>query len=76
MFGVDLVRETTFSSRHDRFPVPLPCPNCGRTMQLTRSTADTGGISQIRSFGCGECGIWTSEDAMSRPSSGWSSQAA
>jgi hypothetical protein len=58
---------------HDRAPVPLPCPNCGRTMQLTRATAHTGGISELRSYGCGECGLWTSEDAMSRR--GWSSEA-
>jgi predicted RNA-binding Zn-ribbon protein involved in translation (DUF1610 family) len=38
-----------------------PCPNCGRTMQLYRSTAHTGGISEIRSYGCAECGLWTSD---------------
>ena len=38
-----------------------PCPNCGRTMQLTRSTAHTGGISGLRSYGCAECGIWSAE---------------
>jgi predicted RNA-binding Zn-ribbon protein involved in translation (DUF1610 family) len=47
----------------DRFPVDLPCPNCGRTMQLRRSTADTAGISEIHSYGCGECGLWTAADA-------------
>ncbi|HEY2535141.1 MAG TPA: hypothetical protein VGJ20_45785 [Xanthobacteraceae bacterium] len=67
MLSYETVR---FSS--DRFPVPLPCPNCGRTMQLTRATAHTGGISELRSYGCGECGLWTSEDAMSRR--GWSSE--
>lgn len=41
---------------------PHPCPNCGRTMQLTRSTAHTGGISGLRSYGCAECGIWSAED--------------
>ncbi len=48
----------------DRFPVPLPCPNCGRTMQLTRSAAD-GGMSATQSYGCAECGLWTTEDAFS-----------
>jgi len=38
-----------------------PCPNCGRTMQLFRSAAHTGGISEIRSYGCAECGLWTSD---------------
>jgi predicted RNA-binding Zn-ribbon protein involved in translation (DUF1610 family) len=60
-----LLRETVRFPR-ERFPVPLPCPNCGRTMQLTRSTADTCGISEIRSYGCGECGLWITEDSMSR----------
>ncbi|MGA7791077.1 MAG: hypothetical protein WCA56_23240 [Xanthobacteraceae bacterium] len=43
--------------------VPHPCPNCGRTMQLTRGTAHTGGISDVQSYGCAECGIWTVETA-------------
>jgi hypothetical protein len=30
-------------------------------MQLFRSAAHTGGISEIRSFGCAECGLWTSD---------------
>lgn len=45
----------------ERIPVSHPCPNCGRSMQLTRATADTGGISEVRSFGCGECGVWIAE---------------
>jgi predicted RNA-binding Zn-ribbon protein involved in translation (DUF1610 family) len=58
----------------DRFPVPLPCPNCGRTMQLTRSTADTSGITEMRSYGCAECGLWTTEDSFSprhTPTASW-----
>lgn len=42
--------------------VAHPCPNCGRTMQLTRATAHTGGISETHSYGCAECGIWTTAD--------------
>ncbi len=38
-----------------------PCPNCGRTMQLTRSVATSGGISGFHTHGCGECGIWAME---------------
>ncbi len=61
------LRETDRLPR-DRLPIPLPCPTCGRTMQLRRSTADTCGITEIRRYGCGECGLWITEDSMSRPS--------
>jgi predicted RNA-binding Zn-ribbon protein involved in translation (DUF1610 family) len=54
--------ETRFPS--DRFPVDLPCPNCGRTMQLKRSTADTSGISEVHSYGCAECGLWTAAGSI------------
>jgi hypothetical protein len=40
---------------------PHPCPNCGRTMQLSRSAAHSGGISGYHCYGCGECGLWTTE---------------
>jgi hypothetical protein len=38
-----------------------PCPNCGRTMQLSRSAAHSGGITGFNSYGCAECGLWTTE---------------
>ena len=44
-----------------RWRYPHPCPNCGRTMQLNRSVADTSGISGIESYGCAECGLWTTD---------------
>jgi hypothetical protein len=33
-------------------------------MQLTRGTAHTGGISDVQSYGCAECGIWTMESSL------------
>ena len=57
MFLHEMVR-----APRDRLPAEVPCPNCGRTMQLRRSTADTGGVSEIHSYGCGECGLWTTAD--------------
>ncbi len=60
MFQLETVRLPS-----TRFPADLPCPNCGRTMQLTRSTADTSGVSEIHSYGCGECGLWTTADVKS-----------
>jgi hypothetical protein len=48
----------------DPFPVDLPCPNCGRTMQLQRSAADSAGICEIHSYGCAECGLWTAAGSI------------
>jgi hypothetical protein len=58
-----LFHETSRFPRDHR-PISLPCPNCGRTMQLTRATAHTGGIPELRNYGCAECGLWTTEDAI------------
>ena len=33
------------------------CPNCGRPMHLTRSMPRAGGLSDLRMFNCGECGV-------------------
>ena len=56
-----LSRETPELLGRPQWRQAHPCPNCGRTMQLFRSAAHTGGISEIRSFGCAECGLWTSD---------------
>jgi predicted RNA-binding Zn-ribbon protein involved in translation (DUF1610 family) len=64
MFLHETARFSSERLPRDRFPVDLPCPNCGRTMQLRRSTADTAGVSEIHSYGCGECGLWTTADAQ------------
>jgi len=39
------------------------CPNCGRPMHLDRVTPRTGGLPELRSFKCGECGLWANEAA-------------
>ena len=33
------------------------CPNCGRPMHLARTTPRTGGLSDLQTFRCGECGV-------------------
>ena len=57
-----MVLHKMLRAQRDRLPADVPCPNCGRPMQLRRSTADTAGVSEIHSYGCGECGLWTTAD--------------
>jgi hypothetical protein len=40
-----------------------PCPNCGRSMHITRVTPGTGGLPDLETFRCGGCGIWLTEAA-------------
>lgn len=40
-----------------------PCPNCGRSTHLARTTPGTGGQPNVRTYGCGECGVWLTEAA-------------
>ena len=47
-----------------------PCPNCGRSMHLTRTAPRTGGLSDLRTFSCGECGVWSTEAAPERAERG------
>jgi len=39
------------------------CPNCGRPMHLTRITPRSGGLTDLRTYGCGECGVWATQAA-------------
>jgi hypothetical protein len=39
------------------------CPNCGRSMHLSRITAATDALPDLRTFRCGECGVWLTEAA-------------
>jgi len=39
------------------------CPNCGRVMQLARVTSRGGGMPDLHSYKCGECGVWTNQAA-------------
>ena len=39
------------------------CPNCGRPMHVSRTTKGAGGQPALRTYGCGECGVWVTEAA-------------
>ncbi len=39
------------------------CPNCGRSMHLSRTAPRTDGLSDLRVYRCGECGVSLSEAA-------------
>jgi ribosomal protein S27AE len=52
----------------ERITVRPACPNCGRPMYLARSTARAG-LPDLRTYGCGECGVWLTEAADGRDES-------
>ena len=37
------------------------CPSCGGLMRLTRTIAASSGFSELRTYGCRECGVWVTE---------------
>jgi hypothetical protein len=37
------------------------CPNCGRSMHLTRITPANDWRTGPADHGCGECGVWVTE---------------
>jgi hypothetical protein len=39
------------------------CANCGRPMYLARTTPRSEGLSDLRTYSCGECGVWTTKAA-------------
>jgi transposase-like protein len=39
------------------------CPNCGRSMHLARIAPRSEGLSELRIFRCGECGVSLTEAA-------------
>jgi len=41
----------------DYVTVRPACPNCGRSMHLARITLGTGGLPDLGTFSCGECGV-------------------
>ena len=45
----------------DRFGVRPLCPNCGRSMHLIRITPRVAGLTNLQTFGCGECGVRSTE---------------
>jgi hypothetical protein len=55
-----MVSEALRSARdpvRDRIKDRPICPNCGRPMHLARSTPRAGGLSDLRTYNCGECGV-------------------
>jgi transposase-like protein len=42
------------------------CPNCGRSMHVSRITPGTDGLPDAATFRCGECGVWLTEAAGNR----------
>jgi hypothetical protein len=42
------------------------CPACGRLMGLTRTIAASPGYSELRTYGCRECGVWVTEGSPPR----------
>jgi len=47
----------------DQVKLRPACPNCGRPMHLTRSTPRAGGLPELLTYGCGECGVWATKAA-------------
>jgi hypothetical protein len=39
------------------------CPSCGRSMHLARTAPRTDGLSDMRIYRCGECGVSLTEAA-------------
>jgi len=43
---------------------PRPaCPNCGRSMHLKRTSKAADSLPELRTFACGECGVYVTEAA-------------
>ncbi len=40
-----------------------PCPSCGRSMHLARIAPRPEGLSELRVYRCGECGVSLAEAA-------------
>jgi len=46
----------------DRFkPTPI-CPGCGRPMRFVRAIPRVGGLSELRTYDCRECGVAVTEE--------------
>jgi hypothetical protein len=41
------------------------CPNCGRSMHLTRIAPRASGLPDLKTYNCGECGVWLTAAAPS-----------
>jgi predicted RNA-binding Zn-ribbon protein involved in translation (DUF1610 family) len=39
------------------------CPSCGKTLWVTRITPRSDGRTDLRTYGCQQCGVWLTEAA-------------
>jgi predicted RNA-binding Zn-ribbon protein involved in translation (DUF1610 family) len=39
------------------------CPSCGKTLRVARITPRSGGRTDLRTYGCHQCGFWLTEAA-------------
>ena len=39
------------------------CPSCGKTLRVTRITPRSGERTDLRTYGCQQCGVWLTEAA-------------
>ena len=53
----EMVLSLRQNPQHRFWEQPHPCPNCGRSMQLSVSRGHSSGISGFHSYACGECGL-------------------
>ena len=58
-----LAEQTSARRNGEGFALRPACPNCGRSMHMTRMTQGTGGLPDLGTFRCGECGVWVTEPA-------------
>jgi hypothetical protein len=57
---------TMFTMGGDNLISTHLCPSCGRLMGLTRTLAAGQGYSELRTYGCRECGVWVTEGSAPR----------
>jgi transposase-like protein len=56
------IENTLRSEGHPATTRPA-CPNCGRSMHLARVSPRSDGLSDLRVYRCGECGVSLAEAA-------------
>jgi hypothetical protein len=39
------------------------CPSCGKTLRVTQIMPRSGGRTDLRTYGCQQCGVWLTEAA-------------
>ncbi len=61
-----LMQQNLFRPIGDPVTAGPACPNCGRSMHLSRSAPRPEGLSDLRVYRCGECGVSLVEAADER----------